>query len=159
MIKFETLGMYKVAKNDPTVIADGDTINYYIHTIGADGKADAPVAGVSGALQSENLYIAMNELTGDERYTGKKIPDGGKLNSYLLKQFDQQYLIVDEDNITYADGESFASITAGTTNLVAGTDGKLAIAAAVTYYHLYFAVKEKTVLGGKNAVRVQVVLA
>ena len=160
MVHPYTISMYEHnAKNEPTVLADGETINGYLCTIGADGKADAPVAGASGANQTVNLYIALNDFAGDFRGTNKKIADGDCLNLYALKAWDGQYLELDEDNITYDSGETYASITAGTTNLVAGTDGKFAIAAAVTYYGLYFKVVEKISMGAKKGVRVQIVVA
>lgn len=160
MVKVYTVGMLEHnAKNDPVVIADGDTINGYLFTIGADGKADAPVAGASGALQGDNLYIALNDFPGDHRGTNQKIKDGDFLNAYQLKAWEGMYLELDEDNIAYGSGESYASITAGTTNLVAGTAGKFAIAASVTYYHMYFKVVEKISFRDKKAVRVQIVLA
>jgi CO dehydrogenase/acetyl-CoA synthase gamma subunit (corrinoid Fe-S protein) len=70
MEKLYTIGMLKTAKNDPTVIADltDGTINGYLHTVGSDGKADAPVAGDSTTAQSIDLRIALNDITGDNTY-------------------------------------------------------------------------------------------
>ena len=89
MIRVTTLGMMeKNSKLDPCIISDVEagTIQGYIHTPGSDGKADAPVAGTSEAAQTANLYIALNDVTGDERYRNGVIPYGSNLNSFLLKR-------------------------------------------------------------------------
>lgn len=160
MVKIFSVGMIEHdAKNHPVAVAATEVPNGYIFTEGADGTASAPVAGASGAKQTADLFIALNDHIGDYRGTNKTIPAGDPLNGYMLKAWDGQYLELDEDNITYGDSESYASITAGTTNMVAGTDGKFAIAAAVTYYGLYFKVVEKIRMGTKNGIRVQIVVA
>ena len=159
MVKLESIGMFKTAKNDPTIVADGDTINGYIFTKGSDGKADAPVSGTSEATQTSNLYIALNEINGDySYYPNTKIADGAFLNGYLLKAWDGQNLVVNEDNISYASGEDYSDITAGTTTLTVGTDGKLAINATTTYYGMYFLVTKKVAFCG-NGVEVKIVVA
>lgn len=160
MIKLHTIGqMTKVAKNDPTVVAAVDTLNGYIHTIGADHKAVAPVAGAENAPQTQDLWIALNVLSGDERYTDAVIPAGKKLNSFLLKQWAHQCLVADENNITYAANETYDSIVENTTVFIAGTDGKLAIAEDTANYGLYFKATKKVMLNGVNAVQVEIILA
>lgn len=163
MVKLETIGMFKTAKNDPTVIADGETINGYIHTKGSDGKADAPVAGASGALQTDDLLIALNTITGDDSYDpDTKIADGAYLNSFYLAAWDHQNLIFNEDNISYATGDDYTDITAGTTVMVAYTDGKLRIADGTTLktaeHNITFPVVKKVQLDG-NAIVVKVTVA
>jgi hypothetical protein len=163
MVKVETLGMFKTAKNDPTVIADGETINGYIHTKGSDGKADAPVAGASGALQADDLLIALNTITGDYSYNpDTKIASGDFLNSFYLSAWDNQNLIVNEDNISYAGTDDYTDITAGTTVMVAHTDGKLRIADGTTLkvaeHKITFPVLEKIQFDG-NAIVVKVAVA
>lgn len=163
MVKLETIGMFKTAKNDPTVIADGDTINGYIHTKGSDGKADAPVAGSSSASQTDDLLIALNTITGDDSYkTDVKIKSGDFLNSFYLAAWDNQNLIFNEDNISYAEGDDYSDITAGTTVMVAHTDGKLRIADGTTLktaeHKISFPVVKKVQLDG-NAIVVKVTVA
>lgn len=163
MVKLESIGMFKTAKNDPTIVADGDTINGYICTKGSDGKADAPVAGTSEATQTSNLYIALNEINGDySYYPNTKIADGAFLNGYLLKAWDGQNLVVNEDNISYASGEDYSDITAGTTVMVAYTDGKLRIADGTTLktaeHAITFAVTDKVQMDG-NAIVVKIAVA
>ena len=153
MIRPYSIGMIEHnAKNDPTVIADieAGTINGYIHTIGSDGKADAPVLGTNTTTgkQTAELYVAINDLTGDERYTDTLIAQGEKLNSFSLKAWDQQKVIVDSDSLTTAIG----SITAGSTVLFADTYGKLATSANPTYFSIGFTALEKIDFGGKDAI-------
>lgn len=157
MVKLETIGMYKTAKNDPTIIADGETINGAFVTKGADGKADAPV------VTDVDLYVALNEINGDDAYNPKAtIKDGEFINGYLVKAWEGQNLIVNEDNIAYASGLDYSDITAGTTVLVAGADKKLIIADGTTIvatdYGINFEVVDKVQLDG-NAVKVKVVIA
>lgn len=163
MIKLETIGMFKTAKNDPTIIADGDTINGYICTKGSDGKADAPVAGTSTVKQTSNLYVALNEINGDySYYPNTKIADGAFLNGYLLKAWDGQNLVVNEDNISYASGEDYSNIVDGTTVMVAYTDGKLRIADGTTLkaeeHAITFKVEKKVQMNG-NAIVVKIAVA
>lgn len=163
MVKLETIGMLKTAKNDPTIIADGETINGYICTKGSDGKADAPVAGASGAIQTKDLYIALNEINGDNAYIANaKVASGDFLNGYLVKAWDGQNIIFNEDNISYANGTSYSNITENTTVMVAYTDGKLRIADGTTLkvaeHGITFKVVEKLQLNG-NAIKVKVAVA
>lgn len=153
MIRAYSIGMLEHnAKNDPTVIADlaDGTINGYIHTIGSDGKADAPVLGTNTTTgkQTAELYVAINDLTGDERYTDTLIAQGDKLNSFSLKAWDQQKVIVDSDSLTTA----YADITAGSTVLYADTYGKLVTNANPTYFAVSFTALEKINFGGKDAI-------
>lgn len=163
MVKLETIGMLKTAKNDPTVIADGETINGYIHVKGSDGKADAPTTGTSEASQTDDLLITLNTITGDNSYNpDAKIASGDFLNSFYLAAWDNQNLIFNEDNITYAEGTDYTDITAGTTVMVAHTDGKLIIADGTTIksaeHKITFPVIKKVQLDG-NAIVVKVTVA
>lgn len=163
MIKLGTIGMLNTAKNNPITIADGDTINGYIFTIGSDGKADAPVAGDSTDKQTDDLYVALNVIAGDGAYdAGTKIKSGYPLNGYLIKAWEGQTLDVNEDSITYATGDDYSDIVPKTTVMVAGTDGKLTIADGTTIkaedYSITFKVIEKFQLDG-NAVKVEIAVA
>ena len=160
MIRPYSLGMLEHnAKNDPTVIADLDdgTVNGYIHTIGSDGKADAPVLGTNATTgkQTAELYVAVNDLTGDERYTDALIAKGDKLNSFSLKAWDQQKVYVDSDSLTTAIGD----ITAGSTVLYADTHGKLVTNANPTYFAISFTALEKINFGGKDAIVAKISVA
>lgn len=160
MVKIGTLGMFKTAQNNPIVIADGETANGYIFTVGSDGKADAPVAGTSSANQTKELLIALNDISGDDAYNGNAtIASGALLNGYFLKAWNGKTLIFNEDNISYATGEDFSDIVAGTTVMVANTDGNL-IAADETVlkaaeHDITFTVKKKLQFAG-NAIEVEI---
>lgn len=151
MIKFETIGMHKYIKNDPTVKAHADIDNGYVFTIDSNHKTAAPTSTTAKGL---DLWFAHNERYDDNRYTDAKILTGEYVNAYLLKEFDHQNLIIDEDSLTTA----FDSLAVGDT-MVVDTYGKFAKETTLTGYKVYVTILEKMVFGAKNAVRVQVVLA
>ena len=151
MIKLETIGMYKNVKNDPTVKAHAEIPNGYVFTVDANHKTAAPTATTAKAL---DLWFAMNTRYDDDRYTDAKIAQGEYVNAYLLKEFDHQNLIVDEDNLTTA----VDTLAVGDT-LVADTYGKFVKETTLTGYKVYLEVIEKVQMGEKAAVRAQVVLA
>lgn len=148
MIKLETIGMFKYIKNDPTVVAHAEIPNGYVFTIDSDHETAAPT---SSTAKTADLWFAMNEFTGDERYTNRTIKAGEKVNAILLKEFDHRNLIITADNLTTA----FASIAVGDT-MVADTYGKFVKETTLTGYAVYVTVLEKMQYGSKNAVRVQV---
>ncbi len=168
MVALKTLGMIeKDAKSDPTVKASAEIVNGYLHTVSEDGKTVAPVAGTSSASQTADLKIALNTQVGDKQYEEKTIASGDFVNSFGLKEWAGQDIIVNENNITYAGGVNYASVTAyvaGTTPtaatlFVAGTDGKFAVANATVagYHKVYFKVMDKLQVGG-NAVDLKICL-
>lgn len=158
MIGVSTLGMIaKNAKLDPAVIADvaAGTIQGYLHTIGSDGKADAPVAGTDEVAQTDAMYIALNDLVGDARYTDATIAQGDKLDSYLVKAWVGQTVWADSDNFEYATGETYETIIPHQTVLVPNTNGKLSIVDGTTIdlsnYKVAFRVVRKFSNIGKDA--------
>ena len=151
MIKLETIGMSKNIKNDPTVKAHAAIDNGYVFTIGSNHATAAPTADTAKGL---DLWFAHNERFDDNRYTDAKIAQGEYVNAYLLKEFDHQNLIIDEDSLT----TSYASLSVGDT-MVVDTYGKFAKETTLTGYKIYVTIVEKFVLGTKNAVRATVVLA
>lgn len=132
------------ARNFPTLKAATDVINGYICTID-NGAIAAPSAN------AEKLYVAMNDLQGDERgLENAKIPAGQPLNLYDLAAWDGREMIATESNVV-----SIADVAVGDT-LKADANGKLSetgVATAVT-----FKVVDKIYLNGP-AVRVKVVKA
>ena len=151
MIKLETIGMYKNVKNDPTVKAHAEIPNGYVFTIDSNHKTAAPTSTTAKAL---NLWFAMNTRYDDNRHTDAKIAQGEFVNAYLLKEFDHQNLIIDEDSLTTA----VADLAAGDT-LVADTYGKFVKETTLTGYKVYLTLIEKIQMGDKAAIRAQVVLA
>lgn len=142
MIKLETLGMYDIAKIEPTLTSQNDVANYSFITDG-DGIT----------------YLVMNEFAGDNAYMHDVvIPAGDFLNGYQVDAWIGKKLVVDEKHISYGTGQSFASITAGTTLLTIKADGTLQIAASAPQAGIYFKVTEKTTLT-ENAVKVRVLSA
>lgn len=149
MVKVYTVGMMEHnAKNDPTVVAAVEMKNGSLFTIGADHKAVAPVAN-----ETKDLYIALNELSGDDYGTNAPIAAGAMLNAYQLKAWDGMYLEVSAENIT----GTMSEIAVGDV-LVADTKYMFAKGEAGSSA-LYFKVAEKIMLGLAQGVRVQVVVA
>lgn len=141
MIKTETIGMLDIAKLNPVITSEDDTANYQFIT--HDG----------------NAYLVANTLSGDDY--GKEdvtIKAGEYLNGYLVKAWEGQKLVIDEKHIAYGVSEDYAAITAGTTLLTIGDDGKLEISATAPAEGVYFKVTDKTTLTGK-AVKALVVVA
>jgi len=169
MVKLNTIGMIADnKKSDPTVIASKDIFNGYLHTVSDVGKTVDPVAGTSDAAQTVDLRIALNTQLGDNaNLDNYKIAKDDFVNSFALKEWSGQSITVNENNITYGSGESYASITpyvAGSpatdaTLFVAGTDGNFQIADSTVagYHKIYFKTKAKVQYGG-NAVELQICL-
>lgn len=167
MVKLNTIGMIADnKKSDPTVVAHAEILNGYLHTVSEDGKTAAPAAGTSSTSQAADLKIALNTQVGDDQYAdGYKITAGDKVNSFALKEWDGQNITVNETNITYETGQTYANITAyvnattPATLFVAGTDGNFAIAneTVAGYHKVYFKTKKKVNYAG-NAVDLQICL-
>lgn len=139
MIKVNTIGMIQNSKNNPTIKAVAATPNYSFITNDGD------------------VYLVSNTIVGDDSYKKNvTIPAGDFLNCYLVKAWESQELVIDESHITYGVGESYASITAGTT-LLTISEGKLVIAQNAPASGVYFKVTEKTSLTEK-AVKAKVIV-
>ena len=132
------------ARNFPTLKANADVLNGYICTI-TNGAIAAPAAA------STALYVAINDLHGDDRdLEGAKIPAGTPLNLYDLAAWDGREMIATEANIATA----MDSIAVGDT-LKADANGKLSKTGVATI--VTFKVIDKIMIGGVAGVRVQVV--
>jgi len=135
------------AFNNPTVIASADVINGYFFTIGADGKSVAPAANAN------ELYVALNDMYGDERYVdGAIIPAGARLNGYRLKDWAGECLEVSGPNVA----GDVSSINVGDT-LKADADGVLSASGLNT--GVTFEVVAKFAYGNKVGLRVKIVAA
>lgn len=136
MIKLDTIGMLDVAKVNPILKSEEDVANYSFKTFDND------------------LYLISNTIVGDDSYREDVvIPAGECLNGWLVKAWESQKLVVDAKHIATA----YNSLTAGTTVLVANSDGKLEAGSAPSK-GVYFKVVEKTRLT-EAAVKVKVVVA
>lgn len=141
MIKIYELGMLDNAVNVPDVKAEADTSNYTF--VEHDGEQ----------------YLMANTLTGDDAYKEDVvIKEGEYMNLFLVRAWETKELVIDAKHITFGAGESYASITAGTTLLTIATDGTLEIADAAPDAGVYFKVTAKTMLTGE-AVRAKIMVA
>ena len=135
MIKVRTLGMYDIAKINPTLTNNTDVENYTFLT----------KVGVT--------YLIMNTGYGDQAdVEGLVIKAGDFLNGYNLRPWEDQELVIDQKHITFASGQTYNNITAGTTLLTIGNDGKLAIADSVPAEGVFFKVTAKTNLTEKAVI-------
>lgn len=141
MIKWKTIGQLDVAKNNPVLTSTADVDNYSF--IEDDG----------------DLYVIMNEFSGDDAYKKNvTIPKGEYLNGFLVKAWDGQILIVDEEHISYGLSESYESITPGTTLFAKkASSNKLEIIDAAPDSGVYFKAVKKVHLTG-NAVELKVMV-
>lgn len=133
MIKFETVGMYDDARNNPTLKSDVDVKNHSFVTI--DGI----------------LYFIENTIVGDNAYReGIVIPAGEFLRGYDVRAFEGQKLVVDGKHVT----GGIETLKAGDI-LVAAEDGTLK---AGTATGVHFVVTDNTVLT-EDAIKVRVAIA
>lgn len=141
MIKAETLGMLDVAKINPVLTSESDVANYSILTV------------------DDVTYLICNDGHGDDAYKeGLVIKAGEYLNGYDLSAWVNKKVVIDEKHITYGTGESYASITVGTTLLAPAEDGTLEIASEAPDSGIYFKVTDKVTLTEK-AVKAVVLVA
>jgi len=142
MVKIETIGMLDVAKINPVLTSAN------------------PVKNGDFIVVDGITYLISNTITGDDAYVdGVTIPAGEFLNGYQVDAWAGQKLVIDEKHIAYGDGQSYASITAGTTLLaVDTTNNKVKIIAEAPASGVYFKVTDKTLLTEK-AVKAKVIVA
>ena len=120
MVKVETIGMYDVAKINPTLVSDKDVANHSFISV------------------DNILYLIDNTVVGDDAYKeGIVIPAGEKLNGYVVKAWEGQKLVVDGKHVE----GGIESLEDG--DVLIAKDGKLATGEAVG---TYFIVAGKTTL-------------
>lgn len=142
MIKFETIGMFDTAKNNPVITSASAVANYSFITYDGD------------------LYFISNIVTGGKAYVDDvTFAAGEKLRGFLVKSLEGQKLVVDSKHIKFGDGQTYASnITAGTTLMgVDSTTGKLQIINSAPASGIYFKVTDKTTLTS-DAIKVKVIV-
>jgi len=107
MVKVHTIGMLEHnAKSFPNIKAHSDMLNGSVVGLG-DGVTTAPASG-------KNLYIVMNNQTGDEQYSDSfTIKKDEYVNLFDLSVWESQELDITESNIKYGSSETYASLTAG----------------------------------------------
>lgn len=140
MIKVETLGMLDVAKTNSVLKSSTDVTNYSFIT------------------DDNDLYLIENTVVGDNSYIDNAVIAAGEcLNGYLVKAWEGQKLVADEKHIKYSGGKAYKDITAGTTMLKVGADGKLEITQTAPTSGVYFKVTDKCKLT-ENAVKMKVIV-
>ena len=133
--------MFEIAKLNPVLTSTNAVANYDFLT------------------KNDITYLICNTTLGDDAYRDDVTFAAGEyLNGYQVDVWAGQKLVIDEKHIAYGVGETYASITAGTTLLTINNAGKLAIASQAPNSGVYFKVLEKTTLTEK-AVKVLVMVA
>lgn len=133
MVKVETIGMYDVAKINPTLVSDKAVKNYSFVTV------------------DDILYLIDNTVVGDDSYKEDiSIPAGDKLNGYVVKAWEGQKLVVDAKHVV----GGISTLSKGDV-LVANDEGKLEAGEAAG---VHFVVSEKTTLT-EPAIKVVVTVA
>lgn len=155
MIKFyEISQIEKLAVGDGTIKAKtGGTKNGFVGSISAGVVANASTDGAG-------LKLFENYGNGDDAYSEFTVPAGGLMTAWDLAVQKGKNVQVSPESITYTDVVNYASISAGTTLMGAGTDGNLAVIAnadGITAGGVYFKVNKKINFGG-NGVLAEVVV-
>lgn len=133
MVKVETIGMYDVAKINPTLVSGKAVKNYSFVTV------------------DDILYLIDNTVVGDDSYKEDiSIPAGDKLNGYVVKAWEGQKLVVDAKHVV----GGISTLSKGNV-LVANDEGKLEAGEAAG---VHFVVSEKTTLT-EPAIKVVVTVA
>lgn len=133
MVKVETIGMYDVAKINPTLVSGKAVKNYSFVTV------------------DDILYLIDNTVVGDDSYKEDiSFPAGDKLNGYAVKAWEGQKLVVDAKHVV----GGISTLSKGDV-LVANDEGKLEAGEAAG---VHFVVSEKTTLT-EPAIKVVVTVA
>ena len=138
MIKVNTLGMFDVAKIDPTIKLEEDIKNNQFVTV------------------DEDLFLVMNEPNGDDSYRDDVVLKAGEcLNGFLLSAWVGQELVVDSKHITYKHSENYEETLTAGKFLKVGGDKNLETSETAPESGIYFKVVAKEMLTEK-AVRVKI---
>lgn len=118
------------------------------------------VANYSFIVDDGITYLVMNTVSGEDSYIDDyTIAAGEPINGFNLAAWVRQRLVVDERHIDYGTGESFSSITAGTTLLGISDGGDFEIINSAPNSGYYFKVVEKNAGVGGNNVKVIICFA
>lgn len=142
MVKPFSISMYEKYNNGSSVKAGADVLN---------GSFGVVTDGVF-TNGTQATHIAAQVGKGDENHTDFAIPSGADMRVFELADWEGKYLQVSPKHITYRASENYASISAGTTTLVADASGNLVIdggAAASTGY-VYLKVTKKIEFDGNG---------
>lgn len=136
-----SISMYEKYNNGSSVKAGADVLN------GSFGVIDANGAFVN---DSQATHVVYQVGKGDDNHTDFTIPSGADMRVFELTDWEGKYLQVSPKHITYDTSENYASISAGTTTLVADASGNLVIdaAAATATGYVYLKVTKKIEFDG-----------
>lgn len=140
MNKPYTISMYEKYNNGSSVVAGADVLN---------GSFGVVTDGVfTNGTQATHIAAQVNK--NDEAYTDFAIPSGADMRVFELADWEGKYLQVSPKHITYGTSENYASISAGTTTLVADASGNLVIdaTAATATGYVYLKVTKKIEFDG-----------
>lgn len=140
MVKPYTISMYEKHNNGSNVKAGADVLN---------GSFGIVTDGVF-TNGTQATHVAMQVHKNDEAYTDFAIPSGADMRVFELADWEGKYLQISPKHITYDTSENYASISAGTTTLVADASGNLVIdaAAATATGYVYLKVTKKIEFDG-----------
>ena len=140
MVKNYTISMFEKYNNGSSVVAGADILN------GSFGVVNAGVF----ANATQATHVAMQVHKNDEAYTDFTIPSGTDMRVFELADWEGKELQVSPKHITYGTSENYASISAGTTTLVADASGNFVIdaAAATATGYVYLKVTKKIEFDG-----------
>lgn len=140
MVKNYTISMFEKHNNGSSVVAGADVLN---------GSFGVVTDGVfTNGTQATHIAAQVNK--NDEAYTDFAIPSSADMRVFELTDWEGKYLQVSPKHITYGTSENYASISAGTTTLVADASGNLVIdaAAATATGYVYLKVTKKIEFDG-----------
>jgi len=141
MIKFETLGMYSVAKNEPTLTSLTDIQNYSFVTV--DGI----------------LYLVSQEQSGDKQYAKDyTIKAGEFFKGYVVASLADKKLVIDGKHIAYDDGKGYSDL-AKDDILTLNGENKLAVALSAPASGVYFVISDVDVTLTEPAIKAYVKVA
>ena len=140
MTKQNRISMMEKYDNGSSVVAGADVLN---------GSFGVVAAGVF-TNGTQATHVAMQVGKGDDNYTDFTIASGADMRVFELADWKEKELQVSPKHITYDTGENYASISAGTTTLVADASGNLVIdaGAATATGYVYLKVTKKIEFDG-----------
>lgn len=142
MVKPYTISMYEKYNNGSSVLAGADVLNGSFGVVTAGAFTNATQA----------THIAAQVGKNDENNTDFTIISGSDLRVFKLADWTGKYLQVSPEHITYATSQNYASISAGTTMLVADASGNLVTSAgaATATGFVYLKVTKKIEFDGNG---------
>ena len=156
-MKGKTIGYYKNVQNVPYCKA-AVAMNVGMGVI--LDRENATAALPADATEAKSCVYVVSNITDKPEIRNSNafaIAAGEFVRADDLRTVNGIEVEIAQDELT-AGATTYAAITAGTSDLVFGTDGKLAVAGDTTGYAVYFHVLEKTAYMGAG-LRAEIVVA